>query len=671
MTFTDNGDGTATLAGTPAAGSNGVYDLTVSATNGVSPDAGQSFTLTVDGPPAVTSDDSATFAEGHEGSFTVTSTGEPTAALTESGSLPSGVTFTDNGDGTATLAGRPAAGSSGVYDLTITATNGVSPDAGQSFTLTVDAPPAVTSADSTTFTEGQAGSFTVTSTGQPTAALTENGALPGGVTFTDNGDGTATLAGTPAAGTNGTYTIGISASNGVSPDAGQTFTLTVDAALSITSADHATFTEGQAGSITVTAAGRPTAALTEDGSLPGGVSFSDNGNGTATLAGTPAAGSNGVYDLGITATNGVSTDATQSFTLTVDAAPAITSADNTTFVMGQAGTFTVTSTARPTATLTESGALPSGVTFTDNGDGTATLAGTPAAGTMGGYAITLTATNGVSPHGTQAFILSVSGPPTITSGSSTTFAVGFGGNFTVTTTGTPAPAITETGPLPSGVTLADHGNGTASLAGTPAAGSQAVYAITITASNGVSPDATQSFTLTVTTAPVFTTAASATFYLDAPGSFTPHATGSPAPTIQEFGNLPAGVTFSAGVLSGKPTVKGTFAVLFTATSGSGSTTQHFTLTVDGLVITTASPLPAATIGKYYAEQLAATGGVLPLKWGKVGKLPKGLSVSKAGLLAGTVSTKVAAGTYTIGVKVRDSTKKGKQTVTASFKITIG
>ena len=35
----------------------------------------------------------------------------------------------------------------------------------------------------------------------------------------------------------------------------------------------------------------------------------------------------------------------------------------------------------PTATtLTKTGALPAGVTFTDNGDGTATLAGTPAAG---------------------------------------------------------------------------------------------------------------------------------------------------------------------------------------------------------------------------------------------------------------------------------------------------
>ena len=47
MTFVDNGDGTATLAGTPAPGSDGTYPLMITAANGVTPDATQSFTLTV------------------------------------------------------------------------------------------------------------------------------------------------------------------------------------------------------------------------------------------------------------------------------------------------------------------------------------------------------------------------------------------------------------------------------------------------------------------------------------------------------------------------------------------------------------------------------------------------------------------------------------------------
>ena len=61
------------------------------------------------------------------------------------------------------------------------------------------------------------GTFTVTTTGSPTPAISETGALPSGVTFTDNGNGTATLAGTPAAGTAGSYPLTISAANGVLP----------------------------------------------------------------------------------------------------------------------------------------------------------------------------------------------------------------------------------------------------------------------------------------------------------------------------------------------------------------------------------------------------------------------------------------------------------------------
>ncbi len=49
------------------------------------------------------------------------------------------------------------------------------------------------------------------------------------------------------------------------------------------------------------------------------------------------------------------------------------------------------------------------MTFVNNGNGTATLSGTPAAGTGGSYAITLAASNGVGTAATQSFTLSVSG----------------------------------------------------------------------------------------------------------------------------------------------------------------------------------------------------------------------------------------------------------------------
>ncbi len=240
----------------------------------------------------------------------------------------------------------------------------------------------------------------------------------------------------------------------------------------------------------------------------------------------------------------------------------------------------------------------------------------------------------------------------------------------MTSSALPTAALTETGTLPSGVTFTDNGNGTGTLAGTPAAGTRGTYSITFVADNGVSPNASQPFTLTVVAAPVFTSPSATTFYLDSAGTFTPTASGSPAPTITEYGNLPAGVTFSGGVLSGTPKHLGSFPILFTANNGvSGPVTQNFTLVVAGLTITTTSPLSAATIGSPYSVQLHAIGGVLPLKWGKSGSLPKGLKLSKSGLLSGSVSAKVTPGTYTFTIKVSDKSKP-KQNVSKTFQLTV-
>jgi hypothetical protein len=442
VTLVDNHDGTATLSGTPDAGTSGTYPITISAaaTGGVTAATTQSFTLTVHGPPTITSADHTTFTAGTNGSFTVTTTaGNPAATtLSKTGALPSGVSFVDNGDGTATLAGTPDAGTGGSYPITIRASDGVSPDAMQSFTLTVNESPTITSADHATFVKGAPGTFTVaTSLSDPNAIVltaSPSGNLPPGMSFTDNGDGTATLAGTPTG--DGVFGFTITASNGVHPDATQSFTATVHGPPTITSADHATFTTGLIGTFTVTTtAGTPTATtLSKTGALPTGVSFVDNGDGTATLAGTPDAGTGGSYPIRITASNGVSPDATQSFTLTVDQAPAITSADHTTFTIGTAGGFTMTSTGFPVVALTETGALPGGVTFTDSGDGTATLAGTPAVGSNGSYPLTFTTTN-TTDTDQQAFTLTVVKAPqaiTVTSTPPTQAIVGAGYGLSAT-----------------------------------------------------------------------------------------------------------------------------------------------------------------------------------------------------------------------------------------------
>ncbi len=279
-------------------------------------------------------------------------------------------------------------------------------------------PPQILSQSSATFTAGTTGTFTVDSIGGPTPTVSQTGALPSGVSFTDNHDGIATLAGNPAAGTGGTYDLVITASNGQLPNAVQDFTLTVDEAPSITSNAVADFVTGVMSTFTVQTTGFPTATLSETGALPSGVNFVDNGNGTASLTGMPASGTQGMYDLKITAANGVGTNFSQNFTLTVSLphqAPVITSASSATFAAGRATTFLVTATGSPTPSLMTAGTLPPGATFVDNGNGTATLTIAPAANSTGTYQFEIAASNGVLSTTTQEFTANVviATPPTV------------------------------------------------------------------------------------------------------------------------------------------------------------------------------------------------------------------------------------------------------------------
>jgi hypothetical protein len=84
---------------------------------------------------------------------------------------------------------------------------------------TIDEAPAITSEDSTTFTKGVAGSFTVTATGAPAPVISESGPLPAGVEFKNGA-----LSGTPTQ--EGSFPISFTARNEVGFST-QSFTLTV------------------------------------------------------------------------------------------------------------------------------------------------------------------------------------------------------------------------------------------------------------------------------------------------------------------------------------------------------------------------------------------------------------------------------------------------------------
>jgi hypothetical protein len=388
------------------------------------------------------------------------------------------------------------------------------------------AAPSFSSAETAQFTTGAAGSFVVSTTAAPTAALSStSGQLPAGLNFADQGDGTAKITGTPDSADapptqTQSYTLTIKAQNAVASH-NQTLTIEVTnpgTAATITSGAGTTFTTGVAGSFTIHTGGAPTAAISRtSGNLPSGVSLVDNGDGTATLAGTPAGsaapdGESQDYTFTLRASNGVGSPATQSFTLTVfnpGDAPFFTSAGAAAFTTGAAGSFTVATTGAPLPALTRSGTLPAGLSFTDNGDGTATISGTPDASAAPAaqsrdYELTIAADSKAG-HRSQDLTITVSNhgtAPQITSGTAAAFTTGVAGSFTVTSSGDPVAALAATGALPAGLSFHDNGDGSATISGTPdaaaaPAGGSHDYAISIAASSAAG-DSSKPLTITVT-----------------------------------------------------------------------------------------------------------------------------------------------------------------------------
>ena len=95
----------------------------------------------------------------------------------------------------------------------------------------------MTSGNHTTFDAGTAGVFDVTTTGTPGVSSVTDSAFSGCIPrpsrpasrLNYTGGTSATLDGTPQAGDDGTFTVCLTAANGVGPVATQVFTLTVDA----------------------------------------------------------------------------------------------------------------------------------------------------------------------------------------------------------------------------------------------------------------------------------------------------------------------------------------------------------------------------------------------------------------------------------------------------------
>lgn len=502
LTVSHPAPGEMVLTGTPPAGSGGPHPFTVSVTNDFGLAANQNFVLTVTEAASLAPSGSATFAKNMAGSTTIAVTGGfPAPALTASHSV-TGVTFTDNLDGTMTLSGTPTG--SGTFAITIVADNGIGSAATMSFVLTVTEDVTVTGHPSgVNVSAGSAAVFVASATGHPTPAVQWLTSVDSGSTWAAvPGATNPTLSFTATQADDGALFMAEFTGHTVARSASAK--LTVGTPAQITSGSAVVFVAGAgAQTATLTSTGVPAAAFTLTGA-PSWLTLVDNGDGTAVLHASPSAAEAGPHSATVAVYNGYGSASSQVLTIDVTTTGAFTSAAGATFAVGSAGSFAVTTTPGHPAfgPLSVAGALPTGVAFVADGTGAATLAGTPAAGTGGVYDLVMRASNGSTPV-TQAFRLVVTEAPSITSDPSATFVIGVDSTFAITTGGghPVATSVALTGALPAGLTFTDNGDGTASISGTPTDAVGSVATVQLVASNGVASSAPRDLVITTIAAP--------------------------------------------------------------------------------------------------------------------------------------------------------------------------
>jgi uncharacterized protein YhjY with autotransporter beta-barrel domain len=632
----------------------GTFSFTVTATDANGQTGSRAYTVTI-ATPVLTMTPAAgtlTATYGAPYSQVFTASGSPgpyTYVLT--GTLPAGLSFSGN-----TISGTPTV--PGSYAITITATDNVLTGAGAPFSIaqnyTIDVPAPTIVVNPATLPDPVAGtaySQTLTATGgvSPYGFALTAGALPSGITLGSSGalSGTSSEVGTFS------FTVTATDANGQTGSRAYTVTIATPVLTMTPAAGTLTATYGAPYSQVFTASGSPgpyTYVLT--GTLPAGLSFSGN-----TISGTPTVP--GSYAITITATDNVLTGAGAPFSIaqnyTIDVPAPTIAVDPATLPDTTAGltysqTITATGGVGPYTFAVTAGALPNGLNLTNVGalSGTTTTSGT--------FNFTVTATDTYGQTASRAYTVVVA-VPTISLNPATLPAGTAGTAYSqlLTITGGIAPyTVTLTGTLPTGLSF---DTGTLTFSGTPTQSGTFNISVTATDSTGgTAATVTNNYTLTIA-APSLTltpaTVPAGTAGVAYSQAFT--ASGGIAPYTYAIsaGALPAGLSFTAGgLLSGTPTVAGTFNFSVTATDSTtgtaGTVTVAYTLTLSVPTIVVNPPvLPNAVLSVPYNHVINAVGGTQPYTFAvTAGALPAGVTLGTDGTISGA-ATVTGAFNFTI------------------------
>ncbi|MBV7537867.1 putative Ig domain-containing protein [Duganella sp. sic0402] len=667
--------GTASASGTsisytPTAGYAGADSFTYNASNAVGTSASVTVTIMVSPPtlslapgglPAMQT--AQPFSQQLNASGGM---GPYTYAVT-SGTLPAGLTLSTGG----LLAGTPT--TAGMYSFSVTATDNSSAShftVQQAYNGSVAVGVPVAAASSATVAYGSAATNIGLSLsgGAPTAVAVVG--LPSHGTASVSG---ASISYTPATGYAGADSFSYNASNAAGTSATVTVTITVSApTLTLTPVTllqpqtNVSFSQ----QLTVAGGMAPYTYAVASGAVPSGMTLSTSG----LLAGTPTVG--GPYNFTVTATD--SSTATrftvsQMYSGTVGAGAPVALASSATVAYG---------TANNTINLALSGGMPTSllvVSAATHGSAVASgtsISYTPTAGYAGQDTFSYNATNAFGTSATAMVTITVSAPAlALTPATLTQPEINIVYSQQLRTTGGSAPytyAVTS-GATPAGLSLSSAGL----LSGTPTASGPYSFTVTATDSSTATPfTASQTYSGRVGAGAPVAAAFSTTV-----------AYGSSANNINLVlsGGTPTSLSLVSNAAHGVASVSGTTTISYTPTAGYAGA-DSFTYnasnafgtsaraTVSIMVSAPTLTLAPTTLAQpqlnlAYSQQLTAAGGMAPYTYAVTsGATPSGLTLSGAGLLAGTPT---ASGPYSFTVTASDSSTATRFTVQQTYTGTVG
>lgn len=448
------------------------------------------------------------------------------------------------------------------------------------------------------------------------------------------------LTGTPTA--SGTFTFKLRGTNASGAGAYKDITFQIEPnpqAPSITSLVEARGRKGDAFNYALTASPAATSFALVSGSLPTGINFS---TATGAFSGTPSV--TGTFNLVVAASNAFGPGKSSPLRFIIAPplqVPVISSAASFSPSVGVAFSTTITATQTPTSFTFAN--LPAWLT--QNGT-TGQLTGTPP--TPGIFNATVFATNGDGPGTAQAIVFNVAHHP---NSPSVQLPSGFtayqGLPFSATLQTSPASTSITASGLPPGITL---NSAARSLGGTPTATGNYTVVLQASNANGQGPATTTSFkVLPAPGAPEIISSLIEYAIALEPYSYSIQARSEIAVLGYAASGLPTGLSLNSasGVISGTPSVIGTFDVILSASSAVGqgeAKTMVLTIRPGSTVPKITSAASASSVVEQpFSYQITATNG--PVTAYAASGLPEGLSLNAAtGVISGKILT---PGTYNV------------------------